>query len=60
MGGDHAVSAVSGALIAINLTTGAEAWRVAMPPVQGGTPPLITEDAIIVVSSDGRIVVWRI
>ncbi len=60
VGGDHAVSAVSGALIANNLATGEEAWRVAMPPFQGGTPPLITEDAIIVVSTDGRIVVWRI
>lgn len=59
-GDNYALSTdANGALIAIDLTTGEEAWRVSMPPLQNAPPSLITEDAIVVAGEDGRIVVWR-
>jgi outer membrane protein assembly factor BamB len=57
----HVVAIVpGGTLVAIDLATGEEAWRAAMPPMEPAIPALITEDKIVVIGHNGEIVVWRI
>jgi len=61
MAHDHAIAIVpGGALIAIDLATGKEAWRAAMPPMEPAIPAIVTEDKIVVVGVNGEVLVWRI
>lgn len=57
--GDHAVAVVrGGSMIAIDLATGAEAWRVGIPPIEAASPLMVTDDSLVLIGGEGSTYVW--